>query len=253
MTRIIGHKLYEHLKSLPELTEHQKELVKARDNHFKGTAEQQQAQKEYWKKVYEDKEFGYNTINDFKRELVKQHGEHQLLENMKPIANALAHYVVGDKAFIDLAEELNCQTAPSLDKGILLVGEYGIGKSFLLQKINQACQNLNFRNPIKGRYVSTISLVKDSHEDENMVYQSFVKGKLVLDDLGADHDTNFFGRNGSELIGSILEQRYMNGLKTFASTNYNHGKLGGIYGKRLHSRFYEMFNIFELNGEDLRR
>jgi DNA replication protein DnaC len=90
---------------------------------------------------------------------------------------------------------------------------------------------------------------------KNGILSLFREHTLYLDDLGAEEpQANHYGSK-SQPIKDLLNLRYevRNEYKTFATTNKDLEYFREIYGDRIVSRFYEMFNIIDVNGVDLRR
>lgn len=217
------------------------------------TEEQKVQRRDYWKTVREDKQRKFNTLEEFKY-VFHQTYEYELTPELKNIYDCLKLYIFRDKKFLKMANNLKCATEPNFSKGILLFGSYGVGKSIFLEKIAQTCSKLILPNPIQGIFKSTNSIAKEAKSKSNDYFYHATKGKMILDDLGADRDFDHYGKRASEaVIAPILEERYLRKLTTHTTTNFNHAELGEIYGQRLFDRFYKMFNIFEVKGKSLRR
>ncbi|OFX83110.1 MAG: hypothetical protein A2W99_13260 [Bacteroidetes bacterium GWF2_33_16] len=189
----------------------------------------------------------------------------QLLENDLKIYRALIMYFHDDPEF----EKLNSNYG--LDKGILLRGNIGTGKSRVFEIFNQYVKK---NNPLKKyRIVKTSDVTDDFYENGiPAIYKhtsfSFKKDlynnadyKFPLtkcyDDLGLEPKIVKCYGNERNVMADILLKRYdffiMYGMKTFITTNYNADDIELNYGDRLRSRLREMCNDLVYEGKDRRR
>jgi len=152
-----------------------------------------------------------------------------------------------------------------LNKGLLLSGPIGCGKTSLMKLINLI-------NPPKDRYqikscreVSYDFISNGYSALNNYSYLSFVnrEGQKVprtwcFDDLGTENTLKYFG-NDCNVMVEVLLSRYdlfiSNGMKTHLTTNLKAKELEDIYGNRVRSRLREMFNLvsFEASSKDKRK
>lgn len=161
----------------------------------------------------------------------------------KEILYMLLVYAIGDK---EECKRLNLD----LDKGILLNGPVGCGKTSLMTLLR------HFHDP-PTKYVikSTREIATEFHEDGFQVIGKYGKGRKIycLDDLGVEQSMKYYG-NECNTIGEIILQRYdlqmYEGVITHATTNLNANELEALYGNRVRSRFRSMFNLIAF-GRDV--
>ena len=173
---------------------------------------------------------------------------------------------------------LNEKSIPNLEKGLMVIGNYGTGKTsifntFYLMFFNAFKDNisvklkdnsfinlghfkLNFGFHSSNEIVREYEYLK-SPEERNIFWKKYGNGTRYFDDLTTEHQASNFGK--IELFKDILEARYSNKTKTFISLNF-HGNsveetldfLAEKYGERVYDRLFEMFNIIELKGKSFR-
>ncbi len=158
----------------------------------------------------------------------------------------------------------------SLSKGIILLGSVGSGKSFTMRLFQEIAGQIRF----KGFRIDSADLIADTYAIEGKqgiiqyTHRSFFshhsgnsldKEKpihLLIDDMGTEPQiTSHFG-NQTNVIADITKARYDYfhlGMLTHATTNLDWFDLQKVYGDRVFSRFYEMFNVIILDGPDRRK
>ena len=144
----------------------------------------------------------------------------------------------------------------SLDKGILLYGNLGVGKSMLFEIFHRMGKHLFelnnrdfwFPKISTGSFVDLyMNSLKDNYSTFNL--DAYRKGNLYIDDLGFEKKAF----NNHELIGELLFERYRNNALTFVTTNHSPKEISRRYGARIGDRLAEMFNIIKWEGESLRQ
>lgn len=150
------------------------------------------------------------------------------------------------------------KSKPNVFKGLLLWGDYGIGKSMLFDIMHEVGRELMVKKNYPGVWFSSISanrLVKDymaesTNRDSNSdtYLRKYYKGNLYIDDLGFEQ----MAFNKTELLGDVLFERHREGSLTFVTTNETPASLGKRYGDRIADRMPEMFNIIKWEGKSLR-
>jgi DNA replication protein DnaC len=151
-----------------------------------------------------------------------------------------------------------------LNKGILLSGPIGCGKTSLMRLIN-------FVNPKHDKYMikscREVSYDFISHGYQvlhNYSYQSFktienmkVPKVWCFDDLGTENNLKYYG-NECNVMAEILLSRYdlfiQKDMLTHLTTNLTAQEIENLYGNRVRSRMREMFNLlsFDAGSKDKR-
>jgi energy-coupling factor transporter ATP-binding protein EcfA2 len=180
----------------------------------------------------------------------------QLHEQDKPPIYLMLCYFLQDHL---AAPQLNID----LNKGILLTGPVGCGKTtlinlmkFFIQKqqqkfITKTCRDISFEFIEEGysvihRYAKLPS------------FGGAGGGCFCFDDLGTENSLKYFG-NECNVMAEILLTRYdlfiAQKLITHLTTNLSASEIEEIYGNRVRSRFREMFNLiaFDKESEDKRK
>lgn len=187
----------------------------------------------------------------------KQYGDHFTIhENDKPIIFRLISYFLKDE---NVAEKLEI----NLNKGILLSGPIGVGKTSIMSL-------MKFLEPTKKRFIMkscrdvSFEFIKDGYEtihkySRHSFEQNTHEPKtFCFDDLGTESTLKYFG-NECNVMAEILLSRYdlfvSQKLITHLTTNLSAGEIEEIYGNRVRSRMREMFNLvaFDFSTEDKRQ
>ncbi|MFT5779784.1 MAG: DNA replication protein DnaC [Crocinitomicaceae bacterium] len=142
-----------------------------------------------------------------------------------------------------------------LNKGILLNGPIGCGKTSLMTLI-RTLQDQPTRYIIK----STRDIASEFNQDGFTVINKYGKQRKIFcfDDLGAENNTKYYGTE-CNTISEILLYRYdllkHDGIITHATTNLNADEIEELYGNRVRSRLRSMFNLvaFGKEANDKRR
>jgi DNA replication protein DnaC len=150
---------------------------------------------------------------------------------------------------------------PAVDRGLLLMGTCGVGKTHLATAVMRGlidkgvrCLFLEFGALLKEIQASYYS-VSQSSELKVLapVYETEV---LVLDELGASKPTDWVRDTITQIIGT----RYNNRRLTIFTTNYTDVRshpheetLEERIGVRLRSRLFEMCKTVVIEGADYRR
>lgn len=181
----------------------------------------------------------------------------------QPIFILLCLYFSNDIGFISMAESLGVKN-PGLEKGILLGGMIGVGKTWMMKLFGK-----NQRQVFAVKTAKSISDTFQTEGEENMEQfiecprlpindsQNFFHSKigLCIDDIGTEEIKNHYG-NRKNVIGDLIELRYAKqntGLLLHLTTNLTMLQVKEFYGDRVGSRLRETMNIIELKGEDRRK
>lgn len=163
------------------------------------------------------------------------------------VALALSHQLVRDY--------------PAMDRGLLLMGSCGVGKTHLAAAILHGL----VEKGVPCLFYEFGSLLKEIQNSYNPVSQSlelkvlapvFKAEVLVLDELGASKPTDWV----RDTMMQVINTRYNNKRLTIFTTNYLDGRhqttlesLEERVGVRQRSRLYEMCRTVLIEGEDWRR
>ena len=144
-----------------------------------------------------------------------------------------------------IRDEENCaKYGIDLEKGILLNGPVGCGKTSLMTLMR------SFAYPDHNYIIkSTRDIASEFNQEGYPIIQKYGKsGNKIycFDDLGVENNMKYFG-NECNTIAEILLQRYelqiMEGTVSHATTNLNSIELEELYGNRVRSRLRSMFNL----------
>lgn len=171
----------------------------------------------------------------------------------KPVIFKLLIYAIRD-----------CENALKLgldiNKGILLTGPIGCGKTSIMQLIKPFFSN-NYDYKIKTTRDISFEFAKNGFDalkifTQNSNEQNRLTG-YCFDDLGTEKQIKHFG-NDCNVMAEILISRYEqfieNNSITHITTNLSASELENYYGNRVRSRLRNMFNLiaFERNSCDKR-
>lgn len=194
----------------------------------------------FWKKEF------LNSMRDVEPSFVVDEGNKKLL-------SAIYDYVWGKSQLLDS------------QKGLLLWGPIGVGKSVLLKglqryygKINQFCLGSNSKNTgFKMISAAEIALLY-AEKGMNGIAQYTDREcmcHLAIDELGREPlDAKHYG-TGINVVQVILQLRYefRREFVTLATTNLNPDTdFSDKYGDYIADRIKEMFNVVEIKGNSRR-
>tara|TARA_R110002050_G_scaffold30192_1_gene77141 strand:- start:13911 stop:14651 length:741 start_codon:yes stop_codon:yes gene_type:complete len=136
------------------------------------------------------------------------------------------------------------------NKGILLSGPVGCGKTSLMKLLPHIVPHLKTYKVIPARNIAfTFNNLgfKIIEEYGNNNYYCF-------DDLGVETTGRHFGKD-CNVMGEILLSRYdlfiIRKLRTHATTNLNAQELEERYGNRVRSRMRQLFNLIAFDKESV--
>lgn len=179
------------------------------------------------------------------------YGNHfKIVETDHPIIFKLIAYFMKDEA--------TCfQYNINLNKGILLTGPVGCGKTSLLNlmKYLTPAEHKFFLKPCRD---ISFEFIQDGYQ----IIHKYSKGKLYesepkticFDDLGTENNLKYYG-NECNIMAEILLSRYdlftTKKLQTHITTNLSASEIENHYGNRVRSRLREMVNLIAYDKQTL--
>lgn len=142
----------------------------------------------------------------------------------------------------------------SRDKGILLSGQVGCGKTSLM-KLFATLTPMSRSYRVKPAREITMEFSKEGYDVINRYSRSVRSPKpICFDDIGVEPPMRYFG-DQINVVGEILLTRYelfiSKRIQTHATTNLNSEELESRYGSRVRSRLREMVNVIAFSPESL--
>lgn len=166
----------------------------------------------------------------------------QFVERDIPLITKLICYFIRDEA---MAKKLGLD----LNKGILLIGPVGCGKTTLMNLMRHIPE-LERKFFMKSCRDISFEFIKDGYE----VIQRYSYGQIAhfvhknycFDDIGAEKNIKYFG-NECNVMAEILLSRYEifvhKNIQTYITSNLSAQELEQAYGNRVRSRLRAMVNL----------
>lgn len=192
-------------------------------------------------------------------------------EENENLFTLLCMYFTNDPGFCDFAEKMGTKGA-SLSKGLLIAGNFGIGKTWMMKLFMKNARQVYYLrnakeisdsflqagdNQIPKEYLEPF---KTAVNDASVFYQAIAG--LCIDDIGTENVKNSYG-NKSNVIGDVIEMRYAErsddypngytGILLHGTTNLSAEDMRDYYGERVVSRMREIFNYIKPGGNDRRK
>ncbi len=196
---------------------------------------------------------GKNVLYDFDKIIIYLNAKGRLLfgghfricdEDMD-IVRKLSHYFIRDKEYC-LAEDID------VDKGILLSGPVGCGKTCLMKLLRHIVPMQRPYEVIPCRNIA----FSFNHLGFKTI-EDYGNTKLFcFDDLGVEPSGRYYGKD-MNVMGEVLLSRYelylqsKQKIKTHATTNLNAEELEERYGNRVRSRMRELFNLIAFDTKTI--
>jgi hypothetical protein len=173
-------------------------------------------------------------------------GKFKIHEEDHEIIFKLIVYFIGDK---QNAQKLGID----LQKGILLTGPVGCGKTSLMNlmrfipppernHIIKSCRDVSFEFIQEGYEVIWRYSRLSFNNSRPKIY--------CFDDLGTEQSLKYFG-NECNVLGEILLSRYeyfvSHDMVSHITTNLSASEIENFYGSRVRSRFRELFNLISFD------
>lgn len=203
----------------------------------------------------------------YKNEIIKiAHNIEQdftLTDKNKKILNLLFLYFIGSKDFPELMYTLT-GTRGSLNKGNMLVGGVGVGKTLFFKIFKDFTKSTIGVNSYQS--IEAIDIINEVTVSGASSFDKFTHNKtngtptpitFYIDDIASKNENvKHFGTDYN-VIEHLLYLRYnvfsRYGILTHTSTNIYPAQMKNVYDIRTIDRFKEMFNIIELDGLSWRK
>lgn len=194
-------------------------------------------------------QFNYpEIINWLEAKGIELYGNHfKILETDYPIVYKLIAYFLKD--------EPTCfQYGINVNKGILLTGPIGCGKTSLMTLMKHLAPIGNKFSVKPCRDIS-FEFIQDGYQ----IIHKYSNGKLYqseprtycFDDLGTENNLKYFG-NECNVMAEILLSRYdlfiSKKLQTHITTNLSATEIEKHYGNRVRSRLRELCNLIAFDN-----
>ncbi|MDI9257933.1 ATP-binding protein [Flavobacterium sedimenticola] len=176
------------------------------------------------------------------------YGNHfKIHEEDYPIIYKLIAYFLKD-------EQVCFQFGINLNKGILLSGPIGCGKTSLMNLMKYLTP-AEFKFSVKPCRDISFEFIQDGYQ----VIHKYSKGQLYksepkiycFDDLGLENNLKYYG-NECNVMAEILLSRYdlfvSHRIQTHITTNLSASEIESLYGNRVRSRIREMVNLIAFNN-----
>lgn len=183
---------------------------------------------------------------------IPQRYRHCEFDNFEPNTDSLREALRRARAFVD--------AFPAVDRGLLLRGRHGVGKTHLAVAI---LKTVVAQKGARAYFYETrelLKLVRDSFSDGDTSEMDVLRpvldaDLLVLDDLGAEKTSEWV----QETLGLVVNTRYSERRSTVFTTNLGNGtalddlqSMRVQLGERTRSRLLEMCHDVEMDGPDVR-
>jgi DNA replication protein DnaC len=150
---------------------------------------------------------------------------------------------------------------PAVDRGLLMMGTVGVGKTHLAVSIIKALTERGFSS-LFYEFGSLLKEIQDSYNPKTQASELkilanvFEADILVLDEIGASKPTDWV----RDTMSHIINTRYNDKKLTIFTTNYlderksdKEETLEDRIGVRMRSRLYEMCRTVKIEGRDFRQ
>lgn len=150
---------------------------------------------------------------------------------------------------------------PATERGLLLMGTCGIGKTHLAVSILKALTERGF-SCVFYEFGSLLRQIQDSYNPNTQITELKILANiydaeiLVLDEIGASKPTDWV----RERMADVINTRYNDKKLTIFTTNYLDDRKGEKeetleerIGVRLRSRLFEMCQTVKIEGNDFRK
>lgn len=150
---------------------------------------------------------------------------------------------------------------PNIERGIVLMGSVGVGKTHLAVSILKGLTERGF-GCLFYEFGTLLKEIQDSYNPHTLTSELSVLSPvlttdiLVLDELGASKPTDWV----RDTMAHVINTRYNDRKLTIFTTNYLDDRRSSVeetledrIGTRLRSRLFEMCRTVMMDGRDFRR
>jgi len=233
-----------------ELTEEEKDKILSEALKLKERKAQTES---YWEKIERSRQPIKTTPNELISWLINEFGVSIDEYNQREII-LMAQYFCDSPEFE--------QEGRSLNKGLLVMGNIGCGKTFLMKCFSNS-PKMNFKVIPSYEVCEQFKAFNSSkRQDENDVFLKFNRFARsftgifnkndnygwCFDDLGTENNVVTFGQTYN-VLQQTLERAYHEAFmpNIHITTNLTGDEIEEKYGKRIRSRMREMFNVIDFN------
>ena len=173
----------------------------------------------------------------------RENGDFVIDENNEAVISQIFLYMTMNEKF-----------SGDLQKGIMLVGKYGSGKTLIMQAMtelhNAIINTMQIQRPLL-KFLKSSDLLEDLKDKP---IKNYARLPLVIDEFGREPKQIMEYGNLKSPIIELLCERYDNGSLTHGTSNFTLDTLccENQYGKMTGDRIKSMFNFVELKGESRR-
>lgn len=138
----------------------------------------------------------------------------------------------------------------SFKKGLLVVGNYGVGKTESVK-----CVANNQITPIEIHSMVEIKKQISEHGKYSIKLPVSNQNKVLLDDVGVEGEISYYGNKITWFKDFILDMYHStkNYNRLILTTNLSVDRMTEVYGQIVSDRVREMFNVIEVGGESFRK
>ena len=266
----IGRHQYNMLKKLSNLTQDQTKAIEEYEAKRAGDKEASKREREYWEKVNTPPEEKAEPIitktglwEDFKTAFLALTGRDWVNtpETRKNAAIALSYFLKDDRFFE--MDGVNDFSNPSFEKGLLILGGNGCGKTSMMKAFSLALQPWK----LKRFFVHSCEAMSKEYErleeahEKGGYWDKYLNGNAYFDDLAKEDIAKNYGL--TNIMRYILIEREQRKWITHASMNFRNeypndvnaamGYIAERYGTDVYDRIATLFNVVAFTGKSFRR
>ena len=172
------------------------------------------------------------------------------------------NYFLNDMSFFKCPNLYRHRLAPNFNKGLLIVGKVGVGKTAIMKVFEKMFMNYN---PHRFKIIETYKVVEEyeslrTPNCKQEFYRRYSIGNILFDDFNSERIANNFGK--VNVMQEIIFRRHNNGCKTHFTMNPFPGfedlpeqnllSLEDFYDARVADRLFEMCNYITISGKSKR-